>query len=60
MLKSRDKEKGPPILRAPFSIQVSIWREVPQTEKDIVLNEPEDWILSNQEVKSRFFLASKS
>ncbi|XP_052561415.1 zona pellucida sperm-binding protein 2-like isoform X2 [Tympanuchus pallidicinctus] len=41
-------------------MEVSIWRDVPQTEKDIVLNEPEDWILSYQEAQGITFSAVRS
>lgn len=50
----------PPTLRVPFSTEVSVRRDVPQTEKDIILSEPEDWILSYPKVKISFFLDSKS
>lgn len=45
----------PPTLRVPFSTEVSARRDVPQTEKDIILSEPEDWILSYPKVKISFF-----
>lgn len=43
-----------------FSPQVSVRREVPQTIKDFIQDEPEDWTLVFPKVKQVFFLVKAS
>lgn len=38
-----------------FFVQVSVRRDVPQTVKDLIQEEPEDWTLAFPEVKLQIF-----
>lgn len=47
-------------LQKRFSLQVSVRREVPQTVKDFVQDEPEDWTFAFPEVKPQVFFLVKA